>query len=189
MSQYIAKPIAVTAYRILEVHPAQADGTIPISLEHGVSAIVTPSMTARLMPHVGDYYVIQTDGCRYLNPAEVFERKYSRFGAVKAYQNIVQRNVVRPEDAVRRALQELAIAGDVPGVEWTEIAASAYRAYAASTENGNFRGEPMLAFGELPESIQTAWEAAVRQAGAILHGGANVMCDAAEQSWTGWERP
>jgi hypothetical protein len=34
-------------------------------------------MTARYMPVVGDYWVIQSDGYIYLNPKDVFERKYS----------------------------------------------------------------------------------------------------------------
>src|ERR1700691_2146243 len=33
-------------------------------------------MTARYAPKVGDYWVVQSDGYAYLNPAEVFERKY-----------------------------------------------------------------------------------------------------------------
>jgi hypothetical protein len=47
---------------------------------------------------------------------------------------------------------------------WSDIAASAYRAYAASTGNKNFRGEPMPVFVDLPRPIQVAWEAAVRHA-------------------------
>lgn len=35
------------------------------------------SMTSRYQPVVGDYLVIQEDGYEYLNPKEVFERKYS----------------------------------------------------------------------------------------------------------------
>ncbi len=35
-------------------------------------------MIARMTPQVGDYLVIQEDGYEYLNPKEVFERKYSR---------------------------------------------------------------------------------------------------------------
>ncbi len=50
------------------------------------------------------------------------------------------------------------------GMSWRDIAVSAYRAYAASTGNKNFRGEPMPAFDDLTQAIKTAWEAAVRQA-------------------------
>jgi len=34
-------------------------------------------MIARFEPQLGDYWVIQEDGYVYLNPKEVFERKYS----------------------------------------------------------------------------------------------------------------
>ena len=33
-------------------------------------------MCARMIPQVGDYWVIQSDGYVYLNPKDVFERKY-----------------------------------------------------------------------------------------------------------------
>ncbi len=78
--------------------------------------------------------------------------------------------------------------GSVAGMAWRDIAASAYRAYAASTGNKNFRGEPMPAFGDLPQPIRTAWEAAVRQAGHCLEKrGAIDPLD--EQRWSGWVPP
>lgn len=78
--------------------------------------------------------------------------------------------------------------GDTPGMPWADIAASAYRAYAASTGGKNFRGEPMPAFDALPLAIRTAWEAAVRQAGECL----KVRMDGAapdEQRWAGFVSP
>jgi hypothetical protein len=45
-------------------------------LGNGEEVIATPQMTARMEPKVGDYWVIQSDGYVYLNPKEVFERKY-----------------------------------------------------------------------------------------------------------------
>ncbi len=76
----------------------------------------------------------------------------------------------------------------VAGMPWREIAASAYRAYAASTGNRNFRGEPMPAFDALPQPIKTAWEAAVRQAGECMnvHLGGSAPD---EQHWAGWVPP
>jgi hypothetical protein len=71
------------------------------------------------------------------------------------------------------------------GMAWVDIAASAYRAYAASTGNKNFRGDPMPAWADLPAPIRTAWEAAVRQAGTCLEFG-HVMD---ESRWTGWAPP
>lgn len=74
-----------------------------------------------------------------------------------------------------------------PIAAWSDIAASAYRAYAASTGNKNYRGEPMPAFEALPTAIQTAWQAAVRQAGRVSCG---EPCElGAEQHWAGWVMP
>lgn len=78
--------------------------------------------------------------------------------------------------------------GSVAGMPWREIAASAYRAYAASTGNKNFRGDPMPEFDALPVAIRTAWEAAVRQAGRCLEvQGPGPAPD--ESKWTGWIPP
>jgi hypothetical protein len=75
-----------------------------------------------------------------------------------------------------------------PGMPWRDIAASAYRAYSASTGNKNYQGLPMPAFDSLPQAIQTAWEAAVRQAndcrGIEMEGPAPD-----EQRWAGWVPP
>ena len=38
-------------------------------------------MIARYVPKTGDYLVTQEDGYIYVNPREVFERKYSQAGA------------------------------------------------------------------------------------------------------------
>lgn len=73
------------------------------------------------------------------------------------------------------------------GPEWTEIAASAYRSYAASTGNKNFRGEPMPAFQDLPEPIRIAWQAAVRQVGDIFECPRTAFEN--EQAWAGWVPP
>lgn len=49
-------------------------------------------------------------------------------------------------------------------VNWSEIASAAYHAYAQSTGNKNFRGEPMPGWDDLPAAIKTAWIAAVKEA-------------------------
>jgi len=46
---------------------------------------------------------------------------------------------------------------------WYNVAKEAYRAYAAVTDNKNFRGDEMPKFSELPEEIQNAWEAACQK--------------------------
>lgn len=70
-------------------------------------------------------------------------------------------------------------------IPFSEIAASAYRAYAANTGNKNYRGDPMPAFHELPVAIQTAWEAASCQVACCLEF--NRPHD--ESRWKGWARP
>lgn len=80
----------------------------------------------------------------------------------------------------------------IAGMAWRDIAASAYRAYAASTGNKNFRGEPMPAFDDLPQAIRTAWEAAVRQAGDCIEHGpliAQGIVVPDETTWAGWTPP
>lgn len=74
-----------------------------------------------------------------------------------------------------------------PGMAWRDIAASAYRAYAASTGNKNYRGEPMPDFADLPDAIKTAWQAAVRQANECYLQGDDAK--ELEQSWAGWTAP
>lgn len=73
------------------------------------------------------------------------------------------------------------------GMAYRDIAASAYRAYAASTGNKNFRGEPMPSFDELPRPIQVAWEVAVRQAERCMQTPDAAVAN--EQSWAGWLPP
>jgi hypothetical protein len=77
-----------------------------------------------------------------------------------------------------------------PGMAWRDIAASAYRAYSASTGNKNFRGDPMPTFDDLPQPIKTAWEAAVRQADHCSRLGPEPAPDVlAETRWNGWLPP
>ena len=77
-----------------------------------------------------------------------------------------------------------------PGMAWGDIAKSAYRAYAASMGNKNFRGEPMPVFSDLPQAIQVAWEAAVRQAGFCLSLNQSELEEALDESrWAGWVPP
>lgn len=81
--KYIAKPVEVEAHRIVGViempQPGNTDQTpsFALELENGDQVIATPEMTSRMTPSEGDYWVIQEDGYIYLNPKEVFERKYS----------------------------------------------------------------------------------------------------------------
>lgn len=73
--QYVANPITVTAFKITEVY-RHADNYV-VALENGDSKYLNTTLTARYTPVVGDYFVTQEDGYEYINPKDVFERKYS----------------------------------------------------------------------------------------------------------------
>lgn len=72
--KYIANPVEVDAYKILEVQQ-NSEGYL-LKLENGRDEQANLGMTARMAPTVGDYWVIQADGYVYLNPKDVFLRKY-----------------------------------------------------------------------------------------------------------------
>lgn len=72
--RYRANPVEVEAHKIVSV---SADKPCHVALDNGENRTVDDGMTARMWPLVGDYLVIQSDGYEYLNPRDVFERKYS----------------------------------------------------------------------------------------------------------------
>lgn len=76
---YAAKPIVVHAAEITGVGEVDVGGDITLTFADGSTKIATPQMTSRMMPSLGDYWVIvpQGDGVyEYLNPKDVFEGKY-----------------------------------------------------------------------------------------------------------------
>lgn len=73
--KYIANPVLVDAFKIMGTADNE-NGTMQLKLDDGQSVATTEGMTARMMPVAGDYYVVQSDGYIYLNPKEVFEKKY-----------------------------------------------------------------------------------------------------------------
>ena len=83
MTKYIANPVEINAYKIVSVKDSwesiPGDGSLglPVALDNGTNEYVTESMCSRYTPVVGDYWVMQYDGYVYLNPAAIFERKYS----------------------------------------------------------------------------------------------------------------
>lgn len=78
--KYVANPVIVEANEIVSVGPKDENGATPIALKNGSNNIATAEMTARYHPNPGDYLVVQSDGYVYLNPKDVFERKYSPLG-------------------------------------------------------------------------------------------------------------
>ena len=75
--KYQANPVIVDAFRIARVHKPAQDGSMLLGTECGRDLTAEREMMARMTPQVGDYWVIQSDGYVYLNPKDVFERKYS----------------------------------------------------------------------------------------------------------------
>ncbi len=75
--RYYAKPVAVEAFVIDEVAPFLVRGELHVRTEDGVVRTATAAMMARFQPSEGDVWVIQQDGYEYVNPRDVFERKYS----------------------------------------------------------------------------------------------------------------
>ena len=75
--KYVANPVEVEAWVITAVGlPSENGNRVCFSGDRDVFHIATPGQMARMVPVPGDYVVIQSDGYVYLNPKEVFERKY-----------------------------------------------------------------------------------------------------------------
>lgn len=78
---HVANPVRVKAaqlvsFRINEV----TKGLVGFDAD-GTSYTITEGMRARYEPEAGDYFVTQEDGYQYVNPREVFERKYQPLGS------------------------------------------------------------------------------------------------------------
>jgi hypothetical protein len=82
MAKYRAKPVKVTAYKIVGVGTKCDDPAgnipfyIPLTLDNCEAVMADSAMCARMTPETGDYWVIQEDGYTYLNSKVVFDRKY-----------------------------------------------------------------------------------------------------------------
>lgn len=79
---HTANPVRVNAATILDVSELTT-GNLMLRLSDGRNYEADTSMTVRHAPVAGDYLVTQEDGYEYLNPKDVFERKYSP-GGVKS---------------------------------------------------------------------------------------------------------
>src|SRR5579872_5980536 len=79
MAKYRANPVVVEAFEIEGMSEFVPDDGLWVNLRGGGSTArhISAGMVSRFMPKVGDYLVIQDDGYAYLNPREVFKRKYS----------------------------------------------------------------------------------------------------------------
>jgi hypothetical protein len=79
--KYIANPVVVTAHKIV------SNERLCLQLDNGEDFYPTVEMLARITPQIGDYVVTQEDGYQYLNPKDVFERKYSEVKPIGPYGN------------------------------------------------------------------------------------------------------
>lgn len=73
--KYIARPVEVEAFKITKIDAAGTND-FRLELDGHEPVIATSAMTSRMTPNIGDYFVVQEDGYEYLNPKDVFERKY-----------------------------------------------------------------------------------------------------------------
>ena len=73
---HIAKPVHVNARAIYGV-VGVLHGAVCLTLEDGGEFIAPAEMISRYRPRSGDYLVKQEDGYVYVNPKDVFERKYA----------------------------------------------------------------------------------------------------------------
>lgn len=79
--KYKANPVTVDAFKIVSISAqSNADCSLNVALDNGDNYIATSEQLARIVPVVGDYLIRQSDGYEYLNPKDVFERKYSLIG-------------------------------------------------------------------------------------------------------------
>lgn len=74
--KYVANPVVVEAKRITEVATLSPGPGVACWCEDGSKMVPTLAMMSRYIPFPGDYVVTQEDGYVYLNPKDVFERKY-----------------------------------------------------------------------------------------------------------------
>jgi hypothetical protein len=74
---HIANPVKVRAQVIYDIEePTSETGFVAI-LTDGSRFALGSGHIARYAPVPGDYLVTQEDGYTYVNPKDVFERKYS----------------------------------------------------------------------------------------------------------------
>jgi len=78
--KYYANPVIVDAFIIIGVGAVLRDGSMRCATQDGNSRTATKEMISRFIPREGDYWVVQEDGYEYVNPKDVFERKYTPVG-------------------------------------------------------------------------------------------------------------
>lgn len=75
--KFKANPVVVDAF-VIENSVQAEDGSYLLLLDNGKTFVADPGMTARYTPVAGDYLIRQSDGYEYLNPKDVFQKKYTK---------------------------------------------------------------------------------------------------------------
>lgn len=156
---HIANPVRVQAVRILEVTDITdlSDGkgaTHPdlfLNLEGGGTFVADSTMTSRYVPVPGDYLVTQEDGYVYLNPKDVFERKYSELpaaapsGLAPHQQRVLDEKADLDDKLVKLTdfMVRSPLFADVPMTERARLA----RQHTAMMEYNLVLGERIACFG------------------------------------------
>lgn len=74
---HVANPVRVFARKIVGLTVEPNCGGYMAKLSDDSKFHIDAAMCARHTPFAGDYLVTQEDGYVYVNPKDVFERKYS----------------------------------------------------------------------------------------------------------------
>lgn len=144
---HIANPVRVTALRITEVDFSA------LRLEDGSTYHADAGMLARYKPVPGDYVVAQEDGYIYVNPKDVFERKYRMLPAASGLAPHQQR-VVDEKAELDDRIQKLAAFIDTSTEGFSVFASLSepermrlYEQHRAMTAYSTIHGERIAAFG------------------------------------------
>lgn len=161
---HIANPVRVKAIRILEVTDitnrapgcGQTSPDLMLRLEDGTNCAISADMTARYVPVVGDYMVWQEDGYTYVNPKDVFERKYRALPLAVTLSGLEshQKRVVEEKAALDDLIQRLAAFIDTFDKGFSVFASlpepermRLYGQHRAMTAYSTILGERIAAFG------------------------------------------
>lgn len=133
MDAFIANPVRVLAARIIEVGEQNpVTHRFDLVLENGTTFEAGEDMLARYMPVPGDFLVTQEDGYTYVNPREVFERKYRPEGSRVSF--------AAPDREIAGFLRDVAdrVLADGEKVEAAVVVYGTYggKFYTHSTESG-----------------------------------------------------
>lgn len=82
--KYVGNPVEVEAFTIVAIADREDDNGVDLTLDNDQVVHADSAMLSRMSPAKGDYWVVQADGYVYLNPKDVFERKYAKLGEQEA---------------------------------------------------------------------------------------------------------